>query len=67
MEPEEKHKMSNSESGRLGGKSTMAKHGSDHYARLGEKGGATTARRHGKEHFSRIGKLHAVPKDAEAE
>lgn len=59
--PEKPKKMSRSEAGRKGGKTTKARYGDEHFGRIGKiggkKGGETTRERYGSEFYQKIGKL----------
>ncbi len=54
-------KMSVSDAGSKGGKTTYKRYGVEHYSELGKKGGKkggdTTLKRHGREHYQRIGRM----------
>jgi general stress protein YciG len=51
----EKGKMTVSEAGRKGGKTTSRKYGPEFYEQIGKKGGETTARKYGPEFYEEIG------------
>mmetsp|Transcript_633 Transcript_633/g.1408 ORF Transcript_633/g.1408 Transcript_633/m.1408 type:complete len:1292 (-) Transcript_633:48-3923(-) len=42
--------------GRKGGRTTLERHGVEHYEKIGRKGGRTILERHGVEHFANIGR-----------
>ena len=50
-----KTKLTKAEAGRLGGRATKKKHGTEHYRRAGKKGAEATLTKHGREHMRRIG------------
>ena len=52
---QQKGKMTVSEAGRKGGKTTSKKYGHEFYEKIGEKGGETTARKYGPEFYEKIG------------
>ena len=54
-------KMSRSEAGRKGGKTTKNRYGGEHFGRIGrlggKKGGETTKQRYGSEFYQKIGRI----------
>lgn len=54
-------KMTRSEAGRKGGKTTKERYGDEHFGRIGKiggkKGGETTKQRYGSEFYQKIGRI----------